>query len=790
MTKTTSDSTTTPVVPAPEGNRSTHRRTLASVATTVALLMGVPAAAQSPVDAEQPAGASASPQLMEITVTAQRREELAQDVPIAISAFTAEALEARNVTNLAGIDGLAPNVKLTSGGGYTASVVLSIRGGASPNPTPYNEPPTGMYVDGVYIGKSNGQLFSLADMDHIEILRGPQGTLYGRNALSGAVNIVTRKPTGEFGGTGKIGFGDYGQRTARLSLDLPRFGVVSAKLSALADEHDGYVKDSGFVSSTPSFLPAQPSRNDRLDSARNRAARAALRFDLSEDFVLDYAFDYSRSKNTPRYSQLVHVDAGSIFDQSSPVYAGIPLDEYVRGVDRVEYGAWNGTVNNERQFEHVTVRGHSLTATWGLPNVTLKSITAYRTMDWIASMDLDGSPYPVAAIIQTFDYHAFSQELQAIGEIGDRLRYTSGLFYYKDGGPSLNPQQFFTTTTQVDSRYRTSAKAYAAYLQADYVPDVLDDRLTLTAGVRYSRETKGTERYLATIDSATKEVIGEPTVPFGTKGESTFSSVTPTLIAKFQVTPDANVYVKYAKGFRSGGFTGDAANPADVLVPFGSEIIHSYEVGAKMRLFDGRLQANVDYFLNRHKDMQLLVFTGLFNGVTSTSIRNAGKAKIHGLELDVQAIPFDWLTVQATLGTLDGKYDEYMELGVDVKDQRALPSTPELTASLSVDARLLRTERFGDLHFLVDYSHQDFNYNTPTISPYFVNDEQNVTNASLRLRNVPLTNGTLEASVWVRNVFDEDFRTWSIDFGPSFGGLAVAYFNPPRTIGADVTYRF
>lgn len=753
------------------------------------LAFTAPALAQEGAPADEQAHAPVSGGIADIVVTAQRRAQRLQDVPVAITAFDSAALETRNVTTLGDLEGLAPNTKFTTGGGYVASTVISMRGGYSPNPVPFNEPPSGMYVDGVYIGKSNGQLFAIADLESVEVLRGPQGTLFGRNALSGAINVTTKKPSGEWGGYVKAGFGNYQQRSLRLSLDLPRIGDFSVKLSGLIDRHEGYIRNAATPSTAPSVIPARPTTNDRLDATNDKAARVAVRYDPTSNFTVDYAFDYSRTRAAPRFSQLLNVDAGSIFDQNSPIYAGIPLDDFVLGLKRSGQGYSNGSVNNHDLYERVKVWGHSLIATLDLDAVTLKSITAYRRMNWTASMDLDGSPYPIASIIQTFRYHAFSQELQAIGKLGNRLNYTAGLFFYDDGGPSQNPQQFFGDAVYTDSRYSTSARAYAAYLQADWVPPILDDRLTITAGIRYSHEKKGTKRFLATVDSATGEQIGPPAIPW-TSATSSFSGVTPTAIVKYDINDDVNVYAKYAQGFRSGGFSGDATTLQDVVTPFKSEKLYSYEIGMKGRFIDGRLTVNADYFWNQHRRMQLLVFTGLQFGTAATAIRNAGSADIHGLEVEVQALPVDWLKLQGTIGTLHGKYNSFIENGVDVKDDRALPSTPKLSGSASGDIRFFQSEVYGDLHLTVDYTHQDFNYNTPTISPFFANDEQNIVDANLRLTNIPAGSGTLEAGLWVRNLFNTFHRTWSIDFGDSFGGLAVGYYNPPRTYGFDLTFRF
>jgi iron complex outermembrane receptor protein len=733
--------------------------------------------------------ASSSGGIEEIVVTAQRREERLHDVPVAITAFSKTDLDERNVVNLTGLEGLAPNVKFSTGGSYVASIVINIRGGVSPDPAPDIEPTTGLYVDGVYIGKSNGALFELTDLDHIEILRGPQGTLYGRNALSGAVNVVTQKPTGQFDGDVKIGFGDYGEQTERVDLDLPSFGLLSAKISALYDGHDGYTRNYPSLTSGPAFLPPEPVINPTQDSADNKAARIALRLAATDDVTLDYAFDFSDVDDVPSYSQLTHIAAGGIFDGASPYYLGIPLYKYVRGSGYTDIGYANGSINNEPQHEDVRVRGHSLTAAWDLDNLTLKSISAYRQMDYSANLELDGTPYAMAAAVQDFKYAALSEELQAIGEIGSTIHYTAGLYYFRDGGQTLNPQQYFGNATTSDSRYNSHSHAYAAYGQVDYVPPILDDALTITGGLRYSMERKTLDSYLATVNSATDAILAVQ-IPHGTVAGDSFSSVTPTAIIKYDYSPDINVYAKYAQGFRAGGFTGDASTLQGATTPYQSETVDSYEIGTKTRFFDGRLQVNGDYFWEFHHNMQLLVISGINNGVANTSIQNAGNALVQGVEIEAQGNVLPWLHLGATVGTLDAHYESYYELGVDVKNDRAVPSTPALSFSLNADATLRQSDTYGDLHLVVDFNHQDRNYCSPTIDPYFVNDEQNVLNATLRLAGIEVPHGTLELAMWARNLTDDGYRTWSIDFGPSFGGLAIGNYGAPRTFGGTMSYKF
>ena len=384
-------------------------------ATALAAGLALPAFAQQ---AAQPAPQAAAQQggLEEIVVTAERREEKLRDVPIAVTSFNAAALESRGITDIRGIQGFAPNVALVQSPGYQTETDLVIRGGVTINPAPYWDPTVGLYVDGVFVPKAIGNVTDLANLDHIEILRGPQGTLYGRNSLGGAVNIVTKKPTGQFEGYVSAGAGNYGSTNFRGLLNLPKIGIFSIQLAGVAQAHDGYIN----AVADPFHSPlASRSYLGKLDSVNSQAGRVAIRADVTDDITLDYAFDISYQVDTPNYSQLTNVSS-----------AVLPfLVPYVQHGEGPSAGATiNGGYEGTRVFEIADVRAHSLTATWNVSDeLTLKSISGLRWISWSNNLDLDGSPINIAGTELFSHYHSASEELQASGQI-DRFHYTVGGF--------------------------------------------------------------------------------------------------------------------------------------------------------------------------------------------------------------------------------------------------------------------------------------------------------------------------------------------------------------------------
>ena len=639
-------------------------------------------------------------------VTAERREEKLRDVPIAVTSFNAASLQSRDITDIRGIQGFIPNVAIVQSPGYQTESDIAIRGGVTINPAPYWDPTAGLYVNGVYIPKAIGNVTDLADIDHIEVLRGPQGTLYGRNTLGGAVNIVTQKPTGELEGYITAGAGNYGEKEVRGNINLPAFGALKLALSGVMVGHDGYVNTvqdpdhlAGFFGSS-SYL-------GKFDSLNSRTGRVEAELDLTDDFYINYAFDVSYQKDTPNYSQLTRVGlVGSgptpLFDPASPAYSEIPLGLYIQHNPGPSNAATaNGGYDGTRPFEVASVRAHALTATWDVTDeLELKSISSYRQIDWSNNLDLDGSPLPVAGTELFTHYRAASEEIQATGQI-DRFHYTAGLFYFQDDGFTQNPQQFFVGAVNYLSAYGYGTQNFAGYGQVDYNPPILDDKLTITFGLRYSNESKFGSRF--------ESYNGFTIIP-NINASKNYDSTTPAAVVKYALTDDVNVYAKYAEGFKSGGFNGEAPSLAEAVTPFAPETVDEYEVGIKSRWLDGKLSANVAAFYDQHSNLQLSVFLG--NGSASSVVRNAGSANIDGLEFDLQALPTPWLTLSGQVGYLNTEYVTFINNGVNVANGTAFPYAPQFTASMSADATLMDND-FGKLHFIVDYRHSDAYYEYP-----------------------------------------------------------------------------
>lgn len=766
------------------------------------LVLAAPASAQ---ESEDYSG------IGDIVVTAQKRAENIQDVPIAISAVGRQYLESRGIQSIEDLSTIAPNVKFERAPSSKTISQISIRGSVTINPAITWEPAVGLYLDGVYIAKAQGSIFDVADLDRVEILRGPQGTLYGRNALAGAVNLVTAKPSGEAGGRFEATYGSFDTMKVRGMINLPRMGIFSVKLSGQYEKRDGLVK----VIPNPlaGVFTALPNQVNETDSLKSGSFMVQVRAELSDAVTADYTYDYSKQVQTPPFAQLLRVnrngDPRDLFDPNSPAYAFggafFPIERYANPT-RQTVASIDGAV-----YEKSRSYGHALTLTADLGATTLKSITAYRNLAWADGLDLDGSPMKVAFTQRITSYDAFSQELQATGAaLNDRLNYVAGAFYFAEKAETLGPQVFFGGGSDLQSDYGSHTKAFALYAQLDYK---LTDALKLTLGGRYTHEKKDIRRYLrVNVDAANN--IFTPTVianiPYGGVPDAKFSDFSPAATLAYEISPQVNVYARYARGFKSGGFNGetnvffDPGAPAgcpigatELCVPYKAEKVDSFELGLKTQLFDNRLTFNVAAFRDEHKDIQLSIFTA--QGAAASVVRNAASARIQGLEFEAVAKPVDGFTLNASIAVLDPKYKNYIDGGVDVSANRAFPHSPKFSATAGFDWRVLQGD-WGKLNLYGDVNHVSKYYTFPYPLRTVAASDQNahntqspgrtIVNMRIALSDISIGGAKASLSGFVRNLTKEDAPTNFIDFGPGFGGLTLGYFPDPRTWGVTLGVEF
>jgi iron complex outermembrane receptor protein len=706
----------------------------------------------------------------EIVVTAQKRAERLQDVPIAISALTNRQIESRGITNVLDLKALAPNLQISKYPTSNLTSQVALRGAVTFNGAMYWEPSVGMYLDGVYLGKAVGSVFDVVDVERIEVLRGPQGTLYGRNTMAGAINLITKKPSGVFGGSAGLEIGTEGYHVEKLALDLPKWGIASVSLGLRSEKRDGLVSTTA------------GSAVSELDSRDKLGARFALLLDFSKDIQADYRYDYTKVDQMPQHNQLYRIEpAGRLAAALAPMvpYAAKARQETAS----IDYPVW----------ERLHLKGHGLTTSWQIDaRNTLKWVASHRSLANSDSFDLDGTPRMIYTGQRFADFTQKSQELQWIGNT-DRVNYVAGLYYYSDDGYTVNPHVALFGSDS--SQYGYGVKAKSLYGQADYK---LTDAWMLSAGLRRTEEDKSGSRF----KTSTAPAAMGPAIPY-TASSASFSATTPMVSATYKFNERLNVYAKYSEGFKSGGFQGEAASVAEALIPFKPEKQKTYEFGSKMTSADGRTQLNAAVFYNDVQDLQISRFTGT-PGLSV--IRNAGAATIKGLEVEASFAPTSSLRFGLGYGYLDGKYDEYMEAPAanqpisNVAANRAFHHAPKHTLNLNTEIKLGRTG-LGLWRALADYSFTSSFYSYPyqlstvdALRPTAADSKvgsYGLLNLRLALSQIPVGGpGSADMALWVKNATDEDQPVNFIDFGPTFSNLTTAYYLQPRSYGVSFNYRW
>ena len=722
---------------------------------------------------------SAQNALEEVIVTAQKREQSLQDIPVAITAFSESDIVTRGIRDVKDIGLFVPNVQIAPSPGISTGATVAIRGSTTINPALTWEPTVGLYLDGVFLGKNLGGIFDVAELARVEVLRGPQGTLYGKNTLGGAINLITKTPAAELGGYVEGSIGNEGYTGVRGRFDTGAIGAVGqglgefrASFAYASRSRDGFY-DNIDLDPTGGFNPfVNAVSSDTFQDMESDALRLDLSLAVSDALELRYSYDDSSMDKRPNMGQLTDV-SGPAFEAFGLGFLGDLQALYVTpGTDRAE-----AISNDEVGYERSDVSGHALTVTFNWNDITLKSITANRELEWSDKLDIDGTPMNLFTSTREVDYEQFSQEFQLSGG-NDALNWVAGLYYFSEEGDVYNPIEFFGLfgSPADNNEYGLDNSSWAVYGQADWD---LTPSLTLTAGVRYTDEEK--EQYILHPNASTGGVGA-----FGLTAEDSWSNTTATAVLSYRLGENTSVYAKAAQGWKAGGFNGEAPSAEAFLESYEPEEVDAYELGLKSRFLNDRIQLNAAAFINVISDMQFSVFLEGSGGAAST-VANAGAATVKGLELELAAQVSENFRIGLNYGYLDTEYDEFIELGQDVRNQKDFPYAPESTASLDLDWSVMALA-WGQLSLHVDWSYKD------SFVPY-TNKDQNFTsqikpydvvNARLTLGDVALGGSVLEVSLWGKNVFDEEYRENTIPFGL----WTISYWGEPATYGLDARISF
>ncbi len=704
----------------------------------------------SPVMAQEaPASAPQAAAVADIVVTAQRREQRLQDVPLAVSAFSMESLEDGKVESLLNLDGKVPNVVLAPVGAYPFASAFYIRGLGYADVESSFEPSVGVELDGVYLSRNVGAVQDFFDIGGVTILRGPQGTLYGRNTIGGVVSVQSRRPSFDFGARAQATFGSNGRQELRAGVEGALVeDQLAGKFSFLTKTYDGYIKNY----------------DGRDMGAQDvTSMRGALLWTPTASFDATLIVDYTKDKGT-----------GTAFENASLPSMVLPGFGEPADTDGDPFLSHVG----DDIFSDLEALGVTLNANWDLGPVKLTSITGYRKTDTEVLSDFDGTPTPFMTVHRDETHDQFSQELRLASNTDGPLTYVVGA-YYMTQEYDIATGQFgtvFGSPTAGSTIYtQQKADSWAVFGQADY--EVLPG-LTVTAGGRYSKEEK----------TFTTQPLFYPNAE---TFEASFDDFSPKVGVSYKWSDTLMTYAQYSRGFRAGGFNGRAGSFLAVG-PYDSETVDSYEVGVKSDLFDRRLRLNAAVFTSDYQDMQQSV-QQLIPGtlINQTLVSNVGAATISGFEAEATALLTDVFTISASVGYLDASYDEFMAdlgdgLGVIDRTYLPMPYAPKWSNSVTFnykdDFDFGRVTAQASVRHMTDMYTSFSTLNATT--DLTMRQSNTVVDGSLSLE---LPDGRWRVSLWGKNLTDELVINNTFGVGNL---LASRVYQPPREIGVDLSLTF
>jgi iron complex outermembrane receptor protein len=701
------------------------------------ILSSVPAACSAvfviatptvPARAQDAGNETPGARIEEIIVTAQKREANLQQVPVAVSAYGAELLEDFRIENIGDFALQVPSLRVTPFLGDKATLGLFIRAVGNNDPQqPTRDPAVGVYLDGIYVARSNGLTHEIADLERIEILRGPQGALYGRNTTGGVINIVTRPPDDDFGFRQTFSVGNENYFRSLTSVDTGALGSLRLRASYLDETRDGWVENTG---SGPDF-----NEDDK------QGAMVVAEWTPSERFALDYVFDWSSIGGTPNYFQL------------EPA----PQERLTRTVRDVNTDSF--------QESDYDISGHGLTLEWQLGDaLTLKSLTGYREMESDTWQDFGTTLTPfVYAARNQLDHEQVSEELQLFGSLLDgRIDYIAGVYYFREEATEHATDSFvgiFDGLRRVDVE-NTSQSVFA---QAAWSPA---ERWTFTLGGRYTWDEREAERQRG-------DSFGTPYPVESGRVDSDYFD--PTAIVEYRWSELVAAYAKFTTAHRAAGFSTRSLT----FDPFDPEKLDAYEIGLKTELLDRRLRLNVALYSSDFTEMQVDLVTDVTRP-DAPMVFNAGESRIDGFEVDITAVPFAGLELGLNYAYTDAEYEQVIHpvTGVDETDNFQF-AQPE--HAFSVYATYAWVAPIGTPSATLAYSWQDdhptIDFGSSNVYPSF-----GLLDARLSWREIPLGSWTVDLGLWGRNLTDEDYTLFRVQ-------QAVAH-GEPRSYGLDVRFEF
>ncbi|WP_084399138.1 TonB-dependent receptor [Henriciella aquimarina] len=705
--------------------------------------------------------------LGQVTVTARRREESLQNTPVAVTALDSSALEDRSLTNLQDMAQYVPSMVSAKSGTGGGAGQFFLRGVGQGDYTVNVDPGVALYIDGVYYARTQGANLEFVDLDRVEVLRGPQGTLYGKNAVGGLINFVTRRPDAPEQTKGKIGVSSRNGMRGEFAFNRE---LVDDKLY-IGGSVVGLTQE-GFMSSKADPDDASPLGMSvgRFGDRELLAGRGSILYTPNSDVSFLLRGDQSHKTGTSQPVILRGVGPGT------------PTDDFLSDEQRENLGSFDDLYSQYRAPDEITSNGVSLTSEFSFGGVDLKSITAYRTLEQDTGMDYDGIDASIAEQRAYVDQNQFSQEFQLSGALfEDRFNWITGVYYLKEENEQVltvdataAPNTLSGGTIQVQN-IDQEGESFGVFVNGDYD---LTDRISLNAALRYSYETKDIGRMTTRYTDIS---LDTPIVTLmDRQDDDGWGQYTPSVGIDYQLNNNVLLYAKYSQGFKSGGFNIRPA-PSDEDT-FDPETVDSVEIGAKTELLDNRVRLNVALFDNNYEDIHLLAREG-----ASIFTFNGGSAYTRGAEVELDAQVTRSIRANLGVGYLDTELEEVKPGAalVGIVEGNRLPYAAEWTVSGGIEHTfdltpdsLIRTRLDGSYRSDVSYS---------------------ATNSELdRAKGYTIINGRityergdLSLSLYATNLFDEEY--WALLGNNSTSpvtGYAYGVPGDPRNVGLELGISF
>jgi len=701
--------------------------------------------------------------LEEIVVTAQKRAQNLQDVPAAVSAFTPETLAVSGIEDTISLQTRTPGLLVSTNGPYGQPY---IRGVGSDIINPGTDAPVAVFEDGAYQPRPNAAITEFFDIDRVEVLKGPQGTLYGRNASGGAISIVTHDPDKSFYTDADASVGNFARMTFRGALNTPVTDEVGFRLAAMYTGHDGYSRNL--------------ETDNRVDNENLWGVRAKLKYTPTDDLTIVLTGERTREHDSRNLIEKI-VDSPDLplpVRDLAPV-VGYPTPTIPADPRSVRNDFPNNQVVNQTRANAIV--------TWELPFVELRSTTGYTDVDNTGVLDLDGTEINFSYDREQDHSKSIDESLQASSRLPGPFQWLAGLEYFHEtGGQNFDARlPLFGPDSPVVFGYGSpragfvwdssiTTRATSGFIDGSYA---LSSKLTLNAGVRYSTEHKEAT-FLETLVDPFGVLTGVPgTLQIPALPRATFNAWTPKFRLEYRPVEDVLMYASATRGFKSGGF--NLMNTGEEFQP---EKIWSYEVGLKATWLDNRLRTNAAAFYYNYKDLQVNQFSGVSNLVT-----NAANSKIDGLEIEMLAKPAEALQTDLSIAYLDATYRDYFTHDaadptgplIDLSGNR-MPKAPKVT----VNAGLQYGLPLSTAHLIV---RGEARYQSLVYFDQF--DTPELTQGGFTTFNARLTYEAAEhwsVALFCQNLTDKLYRQSMVRVDNVFG--TTAFFGAPRTYGIEFSY--